>query len=90
MVPSKHLRWSEKGKFFPANKYGFNEHLTHVGCFVTTFPMSNADGKRFRDAAYEWAWHKKWGVKCSSNRKGNGLSEYTCQLVAKHLVREFT
>lgn len=85
-----HKRWVEKSKTFPRNKYSFTEHLTRVGDWVRTHPMGLADCKRFRDAAYEWAWHKGWRVSVNRFRVAEALWECICTLKAKHRIREYT
>lgn len=85
-----HKRWTEKTRQFPKNKYGFTQHLRRVNDWVLTEPMSLADCKRFRDAAYEWAWHKKWRVTVNRFRVSEDTWECCCRLVSKKYEREFT
>ncbi len=80
-------RWSTT--FFPSNKYSFSEHLQQVGDWVRTGPLSAKDLKRFRDAAYDWAWQRKWRVTCKSIRVADDKWECICALKAKVLIREY-
>ena len=33
---------------------------------MVTPPLSKKDRKRITDAAYSWAWHHKYTIKCTS------------------------
>ena len=67
MEPTKHWkRWTECLTIFPSNKYEFSTYLKRRGDFVVTPPLSKKDRKRITDAAYSWAWHHKYTIKCTS------------------------
>ena len=75
---------------FPTNKYSFSEHLKYVGDWVRTSPLNIKERKKFIDAAYDWAFHKRWRVECTSYVMGHGLWEVECELVAKEPIRNYT
>lgn len=74
---------------FPENKYQFSEHLKRVGDWVRTHPLSLSETKKFRDAAYDWAFHKRWRIQCVSYPVGDKLWEVECELIAKQPVRDY-
>jgi hypothetical protein len=89
----RHRRWSEATEtspaFFPKDKYGFTEYLTRVGDFVRTHPMSYEDRIKFKKAAHDWAWHKRYKVRVNAYRKGDDVWEMECTLTSKVFGRDF-
>ena len=85
--PTKHLRWTEKIKEFPKDKYRFGELLTRIGDFVVTCPLSAKDVKRFRDAAHSWAWNKGWRVAVRATLVSHQMWEVECTLIKKKFER---
>jgi hypothetical protein len=75
--------------FFPKNKYNFNTYLVNVGDFVRTHPMSYEDRFRFKRAAYDWAWHKRYKVRVNAFRKSKDTWEMQCTLTSKVFGRDF-
>lgn len=75
--------------FFPKPKYGFTKHLTNVGDFIRTHPLSYTDRWRFKRAAYDWAWHKRWKVSVKAYRKSRDTWEMECTLISKVFGRDF-
>lgn len=60
MAQTKHWkRWTQTShtKFFPKSKYNFTEILKRVGDYVVTFPMTQKEYLRIKDAAKYWAWY---------------------------------
>lgn len=59
--PLKHKRWTQKSAnkeaHFPKQKYHFSTHLTHVGDWVQTNPISHEEYIKLKDAAKFWAWN---------------------------------
>ncbi len=82
-------RWTTTYKIFPKDKYQFSKYLTKRGDYVVTPPQDIKDRKRFRDAAYAWAWRKGWTVEIDATPVADGLWESKCQLIAKSKIREF-
>ena len=89
-----HKRWTQgavpgaPGQF-PKNKYSFTENLQRVGDFVRTHPLDAKDVKRFRDAAYFWAWNKGYKVHVRFIRKSLTTWEMEATLTSKVGGRDF-
>jgi hypothetical protein len=82
-------RWTTTYKIFPKDKYQFTKLLVKRGDFVVTPPLDNKERKKFKDAAYAWAWRKGYTVEITSTPVADALWEVKCQLVAKTKLREF-
>jgi len=77
-------RWTQVSKQFPKPKYGFTQHLKHIGDSIKTFPMNEPDYIRFKDAAKFWAWHHDRRVRIKKERLGDGMCEVTVTLMEHH------
>lgn len=51
------LRPTQITQQFPKNKYHFSSHLTNIGDWIETDPMSKEDRERIKKAVNFWAWH---------------------------------
>jgi len=60
-----------------------------VGDYVVTHPLDKKEYKKFADAAYAWAWHKRWRVSISSIPKTPTTRAVKLTLVSKTLVRDY-
>lgn len=89
----KQKRWNSGDEnsppFFPKNKYQFSTHLTRVGDFIRTHPLSYTDRWRFKRAAYDWAWHKRFKVRVNAFRTSKDTWEMQCTLTSKVFGRDF-
>lgn len=88
-MTSHWTRWTTTYKIFPKDKYQFSKYLTKRGDFVVTPALDAKGRKKFKDAAYAWAWRKGFTVEITSIPVADGLWEVKCQLVAKTKIREF-
>ena len=82
-----HVRWAAKLDAFPSDYYQFSQVLIRLGDFVRTPPLNKKDRKKFLDAAYAWAWRRKWRVSCESFRVAEAMWEVECTLIAFKHVR---
>lgn len=58
MAPTKQwIRWTQKTKTFPKPKYGFSQHLRHIGDYVETHPITQQEYIQIKDAAKAWAYY---------------------------------
>lgn len=86
------MTWLRAGQItgkFPENKYDFSRHLTRVGDYIQTFPMSLEDYHRIRKAAYAWAWQHKCRVSIKRMRRLNGLYHVEITLTDKQRLRDY-
>lgn len=82
------LRPTQISKTFPANKYGFDQHLTDVGDWVETNPLTLKEYYNITDAAYAWAWVRQYTIKTKSHpSEGGKIVRIT--LVKKHRHRDY-
>lgn len=56
-------RWTQKTKQFPENKYNFSVHLTEVGDWVQTHPLTREEKDKITKAARFWAWYHDVSIK---------------------------
>jgi len=85
-----HIRWAATlGGRFPEDKYRFSKYLRSVGDYITTNPINEKDYKRFKDAAYAWAYRRKWKVAITRLYGPGNMFEVTCTLIRKKYYREF-
>ena len=89
MYTGTHLRWTQKQKGFPKNKYRFSEFLKRKGDFIVTFPLEWPEVKKISDAAYLWAWHKKRRVRVHRLRMSETTWEVRIYLTEMHRIRDF-
>lgn len=85
-----HKRWTQTSKTFPSDKYSFSFHLQRIGDWIQTGPLSVSEVKKIVDAAYIWAWHKKWRVQTKRIRVSEDKYEVKITLTSKEYKREFT
>lgn len=82
-------RWVEKTKEFPKPKYYFTQHLRHIGDYVETHPISQAEYMKIKDAAKFWAWNHDCRVSIKKNRKANNMCTVRVTLISKHRIKEY-
>lgn len=82
-------RWTQKTKSFPEPKYGFTQHLKHIGDYVETYPLSMEDRLKFQHAIKAWAWYHKKRINITSIPAGNGMFIMRGRLVSMHRKRVF-
>lgn len=75
-------RWVEENKHFPRPKYGFTQHLKHIGDKLITHPITEADYIRFKDAAKFWAWFHDKRIRTKKNRLPDGMCFVEVTLIA--------
>lgn len=85
----KWLRPTEKTKQFPTNKYHFSQHLTQVGDWIETDPVTRSDVKKLNKAAHFWAWQHKCRVSVVYYPAPDDMCVVRITLVSKHRYRDY-
>ena len=73
------------------NKYHFNTHLTSVGDWVETNPVTIEDAEKLKKAAHKWAWTRGWEVRYSRHPANDDMSMWhaTITLIGKNKIRDY-
>ena len=77
-------RATELTKEFPKPKYNFTKHLTGVGDFLQTAPLTHKQYIHFLRAAHFWAWYHEKRVSVRYWKMGGG---YVGRVTLTHNVR---
>ena len=83
------LRPTQISKQFPANKYYFSRHLTSVGDWVETNPITKAEAIKLEKARHAWSWHHKNTTKFEKIPSADGMVIVKITLTSKHRNRDY-
>ena len=77
-------RWTTISKEFPKPKYGFSTILKNKGDYIVTYPMTEAEYQKIKDAAKFWARFHDCRVTINKTPVSATHYEVKIMLVEKH------
>lgn len=83
------LRPTQITKKFPSNIYSFSQHLTSVGDWVETNPITKEEAIKMNKASHAWSYYHKCTISISVIPAADDLVIVKITLTSKHRNRDY-